>query len=57
MKEQDKKNAEQLADALLADALQSENPTELYHSLERMEKGMQSLYYYVATKRELEDAR
>ncbi len=43
MKETTKKAINQLADALLADVLQQENPTDLYHSLERFYKGARAL--------------
>ncbi len=43
MNDNDKKRINQLADALLADTLLAENPTDLYHSLERLEKGMKAL--------------
>lgn len=50
MTKQEKDNVNELAEALIADALQCENETELYHSLERMVKGMLALKNYCEIK-------
>ena len=50
MNKDTKNKVNQLADALLADALQQESVTDLYHSLERFYKGMRALEAYVYVK-------
>ncbi len=50
MTKTEKEQVNQLADALIADALQQEDVTALYHSLERFYKGMRALECYVYVK-------
>lgn len=57
MKLEDKRKTEQLADALMADVLQQENTTDLYHSLERFYKGMRALESYVYVKEAIHDSK
>lgn len=57
MKLEDKRKTEQLADALMADVLQQEDTTDLYHSLERFYKGMRALESYVYVKEAINDSK
>ena len=46
----EKEQVNELADALLADALQSDNATDLYNSLVRFEVGVNALTAYIKVK-------
>jgi len=43
----------QLANALMADALQAQDPVELFHALERLEKGATAIHKLAQAANEL----
>lgn len=43
----------QLANALMADALQAQDPVELFHALERLEKGAAAIHKLAQAANEL----
>ncbi len=54
MNKTDKAKANQLADALIEEALQADNLVDLFHALERMEKGINAIQTYVNVKEQLD---